>query len=805
MGWDKNRTAALPLVIHPTDLRSLIDSLPDPLIVADGRGLIRFANGPAGQLFNLAPAEMAGTALPVSPDDSRYTVKADDSEDLELYNLRWAQLMWEGNLAWAAFFIPATGGGGGGASDAELERRAVQAELRCEQLHESLKKGQEQLNQMVERGKSINRQLQQRETEIAESKAQTEFLQHRVKEAETKAKETEEAALEGWTSAEERARTAEAQHAELLNKIVDVASRLSEAQARELKLNQELDVLRSAQPEDWQRQAREAEEQLSEQLSRLSMMEIEIEKLRERAAAKENAASHEEILASLEEAQRASSDSLHRVGVLEQRLYDQEQHTLEAEKRAETYAFRLNEVQSQAREHEQGLQQRLNELTQRDRETKRLAFEDPLTGLGNYNVLQQYLEYTVGLVGRGEGAAILVVIDLDRIRSINATISHSAGDQVLNQFGERLRSYARNTDVLARRRADEFVYVVALQSTDAAEAKGTVAQMAQALAQKIITGLEEPFLVEGTSLNMTCGIGMTMFGTPGETSEQVLEQAYSALEKAKEMGRNRFYFFGPDLQDRSRRRHLLVPRLKDALERQEFVLQYQPVVDLKSGKVVGLESLLRWHDPNVGVLEPKDFLALAEESGLILPIGEWAIQEACLMASQHRDLFVSINLSLRQMLQSDFPRRFMKAIERARVRPDKIIVEVSESTTAFDPDRVAHCLNELARWKVGLAIDDFGTSATSLSRLHHEHMRHLKIDGSLIQQIPEDTVASRMVLGTCALAASLKLQSLAEGVETAEQLTFLRRVGCNLAQGRALIPPVGATQVKDAVRKTWKF
>ena len=803
MAWDKNRVAALPQVVHPTDLRSLIDSLPDPLIVADGRGLIRFANGPAGQLFSQAASEMIGTALPVSPDDQRYSAEKPGSIDLDLFNLRWVQLMWEGNLAWCAFFVPAIGGGGVG-GDAELERRAVQAELRCEQFHEQLKKTQEQNAAMVERGKALTRQLQQRESDIQEMKTQTEFLQHRCQQAETKAKETEDAALEGWTGAEDRAREAESQRDELEMRINALERQLSETQARELHLNQELDLLRSAQPEDWQRQTRHAEEQLSAQLQRISLMEKELEKLRERAAAKEGQASNDETRAALEEKEKQASEAKHRVVQLERRLYDQEQHTLEAEKRAETYAFRLSEVQSQAREQEQGLQERLTALTARDRETKRLAFEDPLTGLANYNILLQYLEYTVGLVQRAEGAAILIVVDLDRIRSINSTISHAAGDQILIQFAERLRSYARNTDVLARRRADEFVFVVALQSTEP-EAKSTVAQMAQALAQKIVTGLEEPFVVEGTSVLMTCGIGLTMFGTPGETSDQVVEQAYTALEKSKELGRNRFYFFGPDLQDRSRRRHLLIPRLKDALERQEFVLQYQPVVDLKTGKVVGLESLLRWHDPNVGVLEPKDFLSLAEESGLIMPIGEWAIQEACLMASQYRDLFVSINLSLRQILQSDFPRRFMKAVERARVRPEKIIVEVSESTSAFDPDRVAACLSELARWKVGMAIDDFGTSSTALNRLHQEHLKILKIDGSLIQQIPEDAGSSRLVLGTCALAQSLKLQALAEGVETTEQLSFLRKVGCHLAQGRALVPPVGASQLKDAVRKTWKF
>ena len=248
MGWDKSRATALPLVVHPTDLRSLIDSLPDPLIVADGRGLIRFANPPAGSLFGQAAAEMVGTALPVSPDDHRYLLKRPNSEEATAFNLRWAQLMWEGNLAWAAFFVPAMGGGGDGNGDPEMERRAVQAELRCEQLHEQIKKGQEMLNSLTERGQSVNRQLQQRDQELQDSKTQIEFLQHRVQQAESKAKETEEAALEGWTGAEDRARQAEFESAEMERKVAELGSCLAEAQKRELRLNQELEVLRSSQP-----------------------------------------------------------------------------------------------------------------------------------------------------------------------------------------------------------------------------------------------------------------------------------------------------------------------------------------------------------------------------------------------------------------------------------------------------------------------------------------------------------------------------------------------------------------------------
>ena len=174
------------------------------------------------------------------------------------------------------------------------------------------------------------------------------------------------------------------------------------------------------------------------------------------------------------------------------------------------------------------------------------------------------------------------------------------------------------------------------------------------------------------------------------------------------------------------------------------------------------------------------------------------------MAAQHKSLFVSINLSLRQMLQSDFPRRFMKSVERARIRPDQIIVEISESTIAYDPDRVGWVLAELARWKVGIAIDDYGTATTALNRLQQEHLRQVKIDESLIRSVPDDANVSRLIMGTCALATSVKLQAVAEGVETSEQLNFLRKVGCHLAQGKLLCPPVPATNVREAVKRSFK-
>jgi EAL domain-containing protein (putative c-di-GMP-specific phosphodiesterase class I) len=376
----------------------------------------------------------------------------------------------------------------------------------------------------------------------------------------------------------------------------------------------------------------------------------------------------------------------------------------------------------------------------------------------------------------------------------------------LVQFAARLKGLCRNTDVLGRRGDDEFLVVVAHKAADPRElslARTTVAQMAQSLASKVLSACQEPFQLAGAPVQVTCSIGMAAFAEEGV--EAALEQCQVALDRARELGRARFQFFGPDLHDRIRRRVAVVPRLREALERQEFVLQYQPIVDLRNGKMVGAEALLRWNEPNQGMLGPAEFLPAAEASGLIVEIGEWVVQEACLMAAQHRELFISVNLSPRQLMHGDFSRRFMKAIERARVKPERIVVEISEATSTADPERVSQVLAELARWNVGLAIDDFGTGSSNLLRLQREKPRFLKIDTAFVNQLPDDKTSFHIVLAACHLAASLQMQSLAEGVEKDTQLRNLVRMGCHLAQGRYLSPPVAPAQLKELLKKSWKL
>lgn len=803
MGWDQGQSKSVQYV-SPTDLRHIVDSLPDPLLVADTRGSIRFANPASATLFDGKIEDFLGTQVPFSPDDARVRLLVGGRE-VEM-QLRWARTHWEGNPAW---LVTARQGSGQEAptrskddsgEDKALEHRAVQAELRTEQLLEQLHRLQEQLSSSDDLRHEQQQLLEQRNQLLLEVQEQVDYSQHRARQLEARAQEAESTALEQWNQSEERRR-------ELEHRLQAATQQLEQLESERASLEAQVKEANSrvGPPTQMERQLDHAQRRFAEQLQRIQSLEGELEGLREKAVPRDEDAwddLRQQVNNSRDQAFRAEQ----RAAQLEQRLYDQEQRSRDSDQRSEALAARLSQMEFDSEQTRLGLEQQLQHLSAEEQEAKRLAFEDQLTRLPNLNILQQYLDFTSGLVEREEGAAILMLIDIDRLRSVNQTLSTYAGDELLRQFAERLKSLCRNTDVLGRRGDDEFLVVVAHKAVDPRElalARTTVVQMAQSLGSKIMNACQEPFYLDGSPLQMTCSIGMSMFG--GEALEQTVEQVQVALDRARELGRARFQFFGPELQDRLRKKHAVVPRLVEALERQEFMLLYQPIVDLRNGKMVGLEALLRWNDPNLGMISPGEFLPAAESSGLIVQIGEWSVQEACLMAAQYKDLFVSVNLSARQLMHGDFSKRFMKAIERARVKPDKIVVEISESTTAADPERVSQVLAELARWNVGLAIDDFGTGSSNLLKLQREKPRFLKIDMAFVQQLPDDKTSFHIVLAACNLAANLQMQSLAEGVEKDAQLQTLRKMGCNLAQGMYLSPPVSPAQIKELTKKTWKL
>lgn len=788
MGWDQTAVSA-PLVVHPTDLRSLVDASLDAVLVADARGQVRFLNPAAATILGRPVGELVGRALEFSPDQTKADYSRPDGSQVTL-SLRWGQLLWEGNLAWAAFIrdiwhqpdedvAPPT--------DPDLERRAVQAELRNEQLSDEAVRSAIEMASLRERLGSAEEVLLAKEEAYTQLQAQADFLERRVEQAEERAKTAEGEALDGWVQADERARQAEDRIIELQDEIVRLDQELEFLKRREADLRAEHEA---GPPElvELETRAHQAEAEVARQREQLAALESEVEGLRQEAASRDHEISEAKVTE------------------LEERTRELEDRALRAERVGETYLAEARRLEERGLEQEQALKQALHEATVQAHETRRLAFEDRLTGLPNFNILQQFLDYTVGMVARGEGSAALLMLDMDRFRMVNQTMGHEAGDDLLCQLAERFKAHIRPSDVFGRRREDEFLVVVVQENGELVETdRQATAQIANSLATRLLSVLAEPLHTHGMTVNLSASLGVTMFGAAGETSQQVLEQAHAALERARELGRARVHFYSADLAERARKRIQMVPRLRQALENQEFMLLYQPIVDLKAGKVSGLEAFLRWNDPQLGLLEPADFLWAAEESGAIVPIGEWVVQEACLLSAQFKDLFVSINLSARQLMHADFPRRFMKAVERARAKPQKLVVEIAEDTSAMDPERIDAVLGELVRWGVGIAIDDFGAGTSSLKRLNNVKPRFLKIDGGFVAGLPGDRQSWSITLAACQLAASLQMLSLAEGVEAADQVATLRQIGCKLAQGRFFSPPVAAASLRELVKKTWKL
>ncbi|MCA9794101.1 MAG: EAL domain-containing protein, partial [Candidatus Eremiobacteraeota bacterium] len=271
-------------------------------------------------------------------------------------------------------------------------------------------------------------------------------------------------------------------------------------------------------------------------------------------------------------------------------------------------------------------------------------------------------------------------------------------------------------------------------------------------------------------------------------------------------GRARTQFYTFDIHQNQEAKLRLISELHQGIARNEFMLYYQPIVDLNKGRIEGLEALLRWNHPMRGLLEPAEFLEAAEDSALIITIGDWVIEEACRLISQFRGkTFVSVNLSPRQLVQSNFARRFMKAVEKARIRADRVVVEVNEAAGCLENAQIHEVLNQLAQWQVGIGIDDFGTGSSSLHRLKETNIRFLKVANQWVAGVPHDPHCTAIARGAIGLSAGLGTLSLAEGVETKEQLRGLKQFGCSLAQGFFFSEPVPTQAVPALMKRSWKF
>jgi diguanylate cyclase (GGDEF)-like protein/PAS domain S-box-containing protein len=414
-----------------------------------------------------------------------------------------------------------------------------------------------------------------------------------------------------------------------------------------------------------------------------------------------------------------------------------------------------------------------------------LACYDSLTGLPNRNMFFGELNRTIARARREHREFAVCFIDLDRFKAINDTLGHQAGDELLAAMADRLRTSLRESDVVARLGGDEFVVLL----------EGCTPADLGHVANKMLASIGEPLMLHGCTLDMTCSIGIGIFPADGDDAATLLKHADAAMYLAKERGKNNVQFYTAELADLAARQFVLESELRLALARDELFLHYQPKIDLATGEMRSVEALLRWEHPQRGLVPPNDFIPLAEERGLIVPIGRWVIQAACRQMREWRRAGlavprVAVNLSARQFASETLIEDLVRALEAHDIEPSQFEVELTESALMADPERANQVLRQVDAMGVRISIDDFGTGYSSLSYLKRFPARTVKIDRSFIRGLPGDTNDAAITQAVIAMAHSLGLAVVAEGVECETQLQTLREMGCDEVQGYLLGRPM---------------
>jgi len=413
------------------------------------------------------------------------------------------------------------------------------------------------------------------------------------------------------------------------------------------------------------------------------------------------------------------------------------------------------------------------------------AFHDSLTGLPNRAAALRRLEEHVADANSGDVVALF--IDVDGFKTVNDSLGHDAGDQLLCVVAERLRSLLRGGDMLARLGGDEFLVLVEGKSDNASP-------FADALAQRVIAAMSTPITVGGYAVSVGASVGIALANS-GDSAAEVLRNADTAMYEAKERGRGRVERFRDELHERAVSRLAVASRLRDGIRRGELVVHYQPVVELDTGRTTSVEALVRWNDPDRGLLSPFHFVAVAEDTGLIVEVDHWVLGQACAqvarwnVSAQHQ-LGLSANISARTLADRNLPVRVRQVLRDSGFNPELLRLEITESTLMSDPDRAADVLDELRRMGVSIAIDDFGTGYSSFSHVRRFEASYLKIDKSFVDDIVTDQRVESIVSAIVTMAHSLGMRVTAEGVERHAQLERLLHAGCDEVQGYLLSRPV---------------
>ncbi|MDY7539525.1 EAL domain-containing protein [Undibacterium sp. RTI2.1] len=415
-----------------------------------------------------------------------------------------------------------------------------------------------------------------------------------------------------------------------------------------------------------------------------------------------------------------------------------------------------------------------------------LAFSDVLTGLPNRLLLAERIKQSITLASRNNGTFALLFLDLDHFKQINDSLGHPFGDRVLIDVTERLKKCIRQVDTASRLGGDEFVLLL-----HQADANG-----AEICARRVLEELSAPFTLDGMNFSVTCSIGIALYPDDGTNMDDLIKNADSAMYHVKERGRSDFRFYQRQMNIGLLSRMKIDHAMRQALEHQTFRLYYQPLVNLDSGKIFGAEALIRWHDKDLGEVSPAQFIPIAEETGVIVAIGNWvlttAVKQAALWNLGDQQMRISVNVSALQFQQSDFVENVARILDEAGLPPDRIELELTESILIRDAEEALVKLQSLADLGVKMAIDDFGTGYSSLSYLKRFPINKLKIDRSFVMHLPDDESDVAIVTAIISLAHALRLRVIAEGVETEDQRNFLQTMNCDELQGYLYSPALSS-------------
>ena len=420
-----------------------------------------------------------------------------------------------------------------------------------------------------------------------------------------------------------------------------------------------------------------------------------------------------------------------------------------------------------------------------------LAYHDALTGLPNRALFEDRLSVALAQAHRSRQMLAVMFLDLDRFKVVNDTLGHSGGDKLLKGVADDLQAILREGDTVARVGGDEFTFLLPgiANQEDAID-----------IAQRILDILRVPRLIDGQEFAITTSIGITVYPQDGADTDTLLRNADTAMYRAKERGRNNFQLYTPAMNAGVFERLSLENDLRHALERDELRVYYQPIAETQTGRIVAIEALLRWQHPERGIVNPDEFIPFAEETGLIVPIGEWVLREAMFQNrawqdAGHRPMRVTVNLSARQLQQEDMVSIVARLLRETGLAPEHLQLEITESAVMKNVELIIAMLHQIRRMGVGVSLDDFGTGYSSLSYLKRFPIDSVKIDRSFVRDIATDPSDAAIVTTVIAMARNLNLKVIAEGVETPEQLEFLQKRGCDEYQGYLISRPVEPAKI----------